>query len=100
MIKNSQDAFIDKDVQDPKITLKTDKDNEHYFIIIEDNGGGISEDIMDKIFDPYFTTKTSRNGSGMGLYISRKIVEEHCLGKLSAENTKEGARFVIQLPNK
>jgi len=100
MIKNSQDAFQERSIKEPEIILKTDKDDKHYFIIIEDNGGGISNDIMDKIFDPYFTTKTSRNGSGMGLYISRKIVEEYCTGTLSAENTEKGVRFIIQLPYK
>lgn len=98
IIKNSQDVFLERAVKDARITLKTDKDDEHYFIIIEDNGGGIKEDIIEKIFDPYFTTKVSRNGSGMGLYVARKIVQERCLGRLSVENIQAGARFTIELP--
>ena len=64
---------------------------------IEDNGGGIDAIYMDKIFRPYFTTKDEEKGTGIGLYMSKIIVEEHCNGQLSVENTADGALFKIAL---
>ena len=66
-------------------------------IEIEDNAGGILELIMTKVFDPYFSTKAERNGTGLGLYMSKTIVEEHCHGSLSVENTPQGAKFIIKI---
>lgn len=65
---------------------------------IKDNGGGIPEDIMPDIFDPYFTTKEQGKGSGVGLYMCRTVIETNMSGKISARNEDDGAVFTITLP--
>ena len=99
ILKNAQDNFIDKKIKNPEIKIKIIENS----IIICDNGGGIPEDIIENIFDPYFSTKDDKNGTGLGLYMSKTIVEEHHNGKISVENKNEiegtgaGACFIIEL---
>ncbi|MFA7239927.1 MAG: response regulator [Sulfuricellaceae bacterium] len=66
-------------------------------IAIDDNGGGIAPEVLERIYDPFFTTKEEGKGTGIGLYMSKMIVEEHMGGKLSAEKIPDGTRFVIDL---
>jgi PAS domain S-box-containing protein len=100
LIKNAEDVFEERHIKDPRITIETYKNQDGtYTISVSDNGGGIDEEILPLIFDIYFTTKDKRNGTGMGLYMSKVIVEEHCKGKLIARNTHEGARFCIVIPS-
>lgn len=72
-------------------------DNNNIFISISDNGGGIDEINLEKIFDPYFTTR--ENGSGIGLYMSKVIIEHHMQGYLNVQNYNNGAKFCIELKN-
>ena len=92
ILKNAQDNFMGKDIKDPYIKIITNDRT----ISICDNGGGIPDDIIDKIFDPYFSTKDEKNGTGLGLYMSKTIVEEHHNGKLKVENTDDGVCFKIE----
>jgi len=98
LIKNAEDVLVEKEIENPKIYLKTYDDGENSYFEVIDNAGGIPEDIIDKIFEPYFSTKTKKDGTGLGLYMSKTIVEEHCGGKLSVCNTKDGAKFKIVIP--
>lgn len=67
---------------------------------MEDNGGGIDINVFDRIFEPYFSTKEERKGTGIGLYMSRTIVENSLGGRLLAETRNGGAIFTLMLPEK
>jgi len=93
IIKNAQDNFKERSVENPTIKI-TSQDRT---IEICDNGGGIPDDIIDKIFDPYFSTKSEKNGTGLGLYMSKIIIEDHHNGVLKAQNNRDGVSFYIEL---
>ncbi len=97
LIKNSMDVLIEKDLDRAYICIRGSEYKDKSVIVFEDNGGGIPTKIMEKIFEPYFTTKNEKNGTGLGLYMSKMIIEEHCDGHLIVENTDVGARFTIAL---
>ncbi len=98
LLKNAQDELIEKKVQNPKVVIKTVNDQEEVSLMVCDNAGGISKENMPYVFDPYFTTKEEVDGTGLGLYMSKLIVEEHCRGNLSVKNEGEGACFSFTLP--
>ncbi|KLE01384.1 PAS domain-containing sensor histidine kinase [Aliarcobacter butzleri] len=98
IINNSIDAFIHMNIHFPKILINAYTDNESLVIHIEDNALGINSDLLDKIFEPYFTTKHKAQGTGLGLYIAKMIVENSLLGFLSVENKQNGAGFTIKIP--
>ena len=100
LIKNAEDALLDNEIVNPYIKISTyrvENDGLKFILEVSDNAGGIALDIIDKIFDPYFSTKLEKNGSGLGLYMSKTIIEEHCVGKLQVQNSSEGAVFKISL---
>ena len=99
LIKNSQDVLVGRDIVNRQITIRDFLINNTIVLEVADNGGGIDASIADKIFDPYFTTKKS-DGTGLGLYMSRRIIEEHVNGTLQAYNSDEGAVFSIAIPMK
>ncbi len=99
ILKNAQDNFTEKEIKNPEIIIITNDKS----ITICDNGGGIPGDIIEKIFDPYFSTKDEKNGTGLGLYMSKTIIENHHNGKLSVVNKNDtkgrsiGACFTIEI---
>jgi len=96
MINNAKDALKKCERRDKTIRIVVDKDEEgRSRVRIYDNGGGIPEEIMDKIFDPYFTTKHKAEGTGIGLYMSKMIIERNMQGTITAQNEGEGALFTI-----
>ena len=97
ILKNAQDNFKENGISKPEIIIKTEDMENGVKIEICDNGGGIDKSIMDKIFDPYFSTKSEKNGTGLGLYMSKMIIQEHHNGKLCVENRDEGVCFIIYL---
>jgi signal transduction histidine kinase len=97
LIKNAEDALVENNTTDPTITIKCYSESDKSVLEIADNAGGIDPSIIDNIFDPYFTTKEEHNGTGLGLYMSKMIIEEHCKGILSVDNSSVGAVFKIVL---
>jgi len=98
IINNAIDILIKKNNVSKIIELDLQGDEKKIIISIEDNGGGISEETMAHIFEPYFTTKHKSVGTGIGLYMSYDIIVNHMKGKLYAKNTHQGAKFFIELP--
>jgi len=97
ILQNSKDNFIERNIKDKEIKIVTETKNNKYITKIFDNGGGIDEKIINKIFDPYFSTKDERTGTGLGLYMSKTIIETHHKGQLNVRNTEEGICFEIIL---
>ena len=98
IITNAKDILIQRTIENPTIYIKVQKENETISITLEDNAGGIDENILPKIFDPYFTTKHKSQGTGIGLYMTKMIIENNMNGKIEVCNTKLGAKFNIMLP--
>ncbi len=99
ILKNSIDAFKEKKKSKKKISVVVVNNEESILITIEDNAGGIRTDILQKVFEPYFSTK-SKNGTGLGLYMCKTIINEHLHGNISLESNKNGTKVAIQLPDK
>ncbi|MFT7003161.1 MAG: two-component system C4-dicarboxylate transport sensor histidine kinase DctB [Sulfurimonas sp.] len=95
LIGNAKDILVEKEVQKPKIIITIDTKDRLSLVEIKDNAGGIKEENFDLIFDPYFTTKDSSKGTGLGLYISKLIIEKNMKGDLSVQNDERGAVFTI-----
>jgi len=100
IIKNAKDVLIQRDIKEKNIFIRCDFNEKYAIIEIEDNAGGVEEKNLKKIFEPYFTTKNKENGTGLGLYMSKIIIEEYSSGVLSVENSSNGALFKILLPLK
>ena len=98
ILNNAKDVLIEKNRDKKKnIHIMLKKENENVVVTIEDNGGGIADDIIGQIFDPYFSTKDEKNGTGLGLYMSKIIIENYSNGRFSVENSDKGAIFKIVL---
>lgn len=100
LFKNAEDAFKENKTKDPKISIHGYTIDDTAYLSIQDNGGGVPSDIIDKVFEPYFSTKSKKDGTGLGLYMSKTIIEEHCGGKVNLKNTAEGVCFELLLPFK
>ncbi|MBU3013155.1 response regulator [Poseidonibacter lekithochrous] len=94
---NAKEAFKDTN-KNKEITIESSINKENIILSITDNAGGIEENIFDKIFDKHFTSKSYNEGSGLGLYMSKKIIKEHLNGEIKVSNVKDGASFKIILP--
>ncbi len=97
IINNAIEQFANTTVSNKIITIDAFNKHHHFIIEISDNAGGIQENLLDKVFDPYFSTK-SKNGTGLGLYMAKMVIEVHMEGKLLVRNSNDGAVFTLSIP--
>jgi PAS domain S-box-containing protein len=97
ILANTRDAFKARETEKPKVIIRAFSEDTKTVVTIADNAGGIPESIKDKIFDFNFTTNESSGGTGIGLYMSKNIIEKNMSGTLSAKNTDDGAQFRIEI---
>ena len=98
LIKNAKDALIEKREENRYIKITVSDDEENIITTFCDNARGIDEGIIDKVFNPHFSTKDKKDSTGLGLYISKIIVEKTLNGTISVKNTKDGACFKVTIP--
>lgn len=96
LLINAKEAILGGEVADGQIRVALRKEGEEAVLTVDDNGGGIAQEVLPRLFDPYFTTKDQ--GSGIGLYMAKMIIERNMEGKISAANIENGARFTLSIP--
>lgn len=97
IIINAKDILIERQIKNSLICIDVTKNEDKIQISIKDNAGGIDPKNIEKIFDPYFTTKHKSQGTGIGLYMSKMIIETNMGGSIDVKNSEDGAEFVITL---
>jgi signal transduction histidine kinase len=97
ILNNARDVISERKIVAPRITIKLFREGYRNIATISDNAGGIPDVIIDKIFEQYFTTKDADKGTGIGLYMSKAIIEKRMNGKISVRNTDQGAEFRIEI---
>lgn len=100
IINNARDALLDKKPATPTIRVAAKQEKDQAILRVIDNAGGIPPEITHKIFDPYFTTKEQGKGTGVGLYMSKNIIEKNMSGSIYAHNNRHGAELIIKIPTK
>jgi C4-dicarboxylate-specific signal transduction histidine kinase len=93
VLNNAIDALMQNNIEDRIIDIKIEENK----VIISDNAGGIPENVIKKIFDPYFSTKDKKFGTGLGLYTAKMIIDNLIKGKIVAKNSKNGASFTVKI---
>jgi C4-dicarboxylate-specific signal transduction histidine kinase len=94
---NARDVLYERKVESPRLKITISSESGTSMVTIADNAGGIPDDIINKIFDPYFTTKGPQQGTGVGLFMSKRIIENKMGGRISVRNTGDGAEFWIEV---
>jgi len=97
VLSNAKDVLIERQIEAPYIAMSVKNGKRYTLIKIEDNGGGIAAEHIERIFEPYFTTKHAKQGTGIGLYMTKMIIENNMNGIINVSNTQDGALFTIKL---
>jgi C4-dicarboxylate-specific signal transduction histidine kinase len=95
MLNNAKDALVSAQTPKPKIEIKIESTIQFNKITICDNANGIADTVIEKIFEPYFTTKHKSQGTGLGLYLSNMIIQESFKGRIEVESSTSGSCFKI-----
>jgi PAS domain S-box-containing protein len=96
LLSNSKDAIMQRQVDNPELSGAIDIDISDTTISIQDNGGGIPSNIIDRVYEPYFTTKDDTKGTGLGLYMTKMIIEDSMDGSIDIINIENGVKFIIK----
>ena len=97
ILNNARDAIIERKIADGRILITISSEDSSAVVTVADNAGGIPDEVIYKVFDPYFTTKGPKVGTGIGLFMSKTIIEKNMGGTLSVCNTDTGAEFRIEV---
>lgn len=97
ILSNAKDVLIERKIANPYIFMEVKCGHKFVLIKIQDNGGGIKQEYMERIFEPYFTTKHARKGTGIGLYMTKMIIETNMNGIIIVQNINDGVLFTIKL---
>jgi len=97
IINNAKDAMIENEMEEGKIQIHLLESEGKGQVRIKDNAGGIPQDVIKRIFEPYYTTKEQGKGTGLGLYMSKMIIEDNMKGRLRVDNVEDGAMFIIEI---
>ena len=101
LLGNAKDVLVNNNIEDKKVFISLSQESEFIHITVVDNGGGINDEVKNKIFDPYFTTKHQSQGTGLGLYMSKQIVGQYFKGDIEALNSDllgtAGASFLLKI---
>ena len=95
ILNNARDALLEREFEHPGIVVSLRDDGCRGIVTVRDNAGGIAPEVIEKIFDPYFTTKEEGKGTGVGLYMAKTIIERHMQGSIGVKNLPQGAEFRI-----
>ena len=96
LLTNSRDAFEENNIQNRKVIFYTEITNETIKLFVRDNAGGISKEVLENIFDPYFTTKSEGKGTGIGLYMSKNMMESVPKNTLSVFSNDSETTFILE----
>ncbi len=97
ILNNASDAFSARKTKSPDIRIKSYVENGKAVVTISDNAGGIQKEIIEKVFDPYFSTKDPEKGTGIGLFMAKNIIENNMNGSITVTNSGDGAEFRIEI---
>ena len=97
IVINAKDILVEREVRQPRVTIASFCEEGRAVVTVADNGGGVPQEVAGRIFDPYFTTKGPQAGTGVGLFMSKTIIEKNMGGKLSVRNLTEGAEFRVEV---
>ena len=97
ILNNSKDAIVEREIDKPFVRVSTQEDGDEIKMFIQDNAGGVTDEVLERMYEPYFTTKFKSHGTGIGLYMSKMIIEESMKGMLISENRDEGLLTTITL---
>jgi len=99
LVNNAIDELSSKDYKNPRVVISARDLKDRVEVLVSDNGGGIKQEALEHLFEPYFSTK-GRNGTGLGLYMSQMIIEKQFGGSIDVKTSKNGSTFIIKIPKK